>query len=97
MSHTWQVILGILIIAVAGLYPMVAVYRLNKRLGRPEGPNARVLALWLAFTLSFPFALALTGAGLIAPRLGQSPLYRSVVGGLWGFALIAGGLYLFNR
>ncbi len=89
MEHV-GVIAGILLIAVSGFYPLWAMYRLNKRLGRPDGPSTRELVLWLAFTLSFPFALALTGAGLVARPLALSSLYRSLVGGLWGFALVAG-------
>ncbi|NPA91979.1 MAG: hypothetical protein GXO55_11150 [Chloroflexi bacterium] len=92
-----RVVLGIVLIAVAGMYPLWAMYRLNKRLGRPDGPSSRQLAVWLAFTLSFPFALALTGAALVAPALAQSPLYRAVVGGLWGFVAVTVGARLMSN
>ena len=86
--------LGILMIVVGGLYPLAASYRLNKRLGRPDGPGPRALVGWLAFTLSFPFALALTGVAFLIPRLAGSPAFRLIVGSLWGFALVAGVGYL---
>ncbi len=92
-----QIIVGIILVALSGMYPLWAVYHLNKRLGRPEGPTTRQLMFWLAFTLSFPFALALTGAGLIARPLGLSPLYRGVVGGLWGFTLVAAIGYIWVK
>jgi len=89
--------LGIVLIVIGGMYPLFAAYRMNRRLGRPEGPSTASLIWWLAFTLSFPFALALTGVGLLVPRVGIQIAYMAIVGGLWGVALIAGVIYLWNH
>lgn len=89
-----QLALGILFIVVGGLYPLAAAYRMNKRLGRPEGPTVATLLWWLAFTLSFPFALALTGVGLILPRVAARVTFQAIVGGLWGVAVISGVAYI---
>ncbi len=77
-------------IALAGLYPLWAVFRLNRRLSRPDGPDTWTLVWWLVFTLSFPFALALFGAFVVAPRLGQSPVFWLSVGAFVVMALVGG-------
>ncbi len=97
MPHLLQVLLGLVLIVGAGLYPLWAVSRLNRRLGRPNGPSPLGLALWLAFTLSFPFALALTGTALIAAPLAHSLIYRAVVGGLWSTSVLVGILRLWKE
>ncbi len=91
-----RVLLGITLIVLGGMYPMWAVYRLNRRLGRPDGPTLGELVWWLVFTLSFPFALALSGVGLIATQLAASPVFWAVVLGLVGVALVGGLGYLYT-
>ena len=89
-----RVLLGIVIIAVAGLYPLWAVFRLNRQLSRPSGPGIFSLIWWLMFTLSFPFALALLGAYVVAPPLGKSPVFWASVVGFGIIALIGGVGYV---
>lgn len=83
---------GILLIVVGGMYPLWAMYRLNRRLGRPDGPTTAELAWTLAFILALPFAIALSGAALIAPVLASSSVYRAVLVSLWGISAVAGGM-----
>ncbi len=90
-------VLGILIIAVGGMYPLVVTYRFNKQLARPDGPTGRQLALWLTHTLTFPMALALGGAALVIPQLWASGVFRGVLLSFWLVSLIAGGIYLATR
>ncbi len=93
-----RVLLGAGVIAVAGLYPLWAVFRLNRRLSRPDGPDTWTLVWWLVFTLSFPFALALVGAGIVAPRLGTSPVFWASIVGFAFMALVGGvGYWLHGR
>ena len=95
---TVKLILGILLIAVGGLYPLVAVYRVNKRLGRDETLAGMRFVWWLIFTLVLPFALALTGVGLVIPVLGGARAFQVVVAGLWVLALVARlGYHLWRR
>ncbi len=96
MSAPWQIGIGIVFIIVGGLYPLIAAYRMNRRLSRPDGPTTVMLVWWLAFTLSFPFALALTGVGLLVPHVGKRPPYVAIVGGLWLVALLAGLIYIWH-
>lgn len=84
-----RLILGILLIVVGGLYPLVAVYRANKRLGRDDTLVGTRFVLWLLFTLVLPSALALSGVGLVIPVLGAARVFQVVVVGLWGLTLVA--------
>ncbi len=89
--------LGILIVAVGGLYPLLSTYRMNKWIGRPEGPSELALGLWLLHTLTFPMALALTGVSMILPVFRSSAVFVGVMLSFWGISLMSGGAYLVIR
>ncbi len=90
-------LLGILIVAVGGLYPLLLTYRINKQLGRPEGPSGVTLGLWLIHTLTFPMALALTGTALVIPALRTSAVFVGVTLAFWGVSVLCGIAYLVMR
>jgi len=85
-----RALVGVALIVVGGLYPTWAMRRLNRRLGHADAPRGAHLAWILVFTLTFSFALALTGAALLARGLGASPAFRGVLVGLWIITLVAG-------
>lgn len=93
-SDPLRLAIGVVFIVVGGLYPLAAAYRMNRRLGRPDGPTGGMLVWWLAFTLSFPFALALSGVGLILPRVAARTPFLVIVGSLWTIAALSGLAYL---
>jgi hypothetical protein len=62
--------LGILLIVAGVAYPLAALPRLNRRLGRQPSPSARMMGLLLAFNGVFPVALILWGLVLSVARLG---------------------------
>ncbi len=64
-----RVVLGILLIVAGAGYPIFAVYRLNRRLGRQPALTPRQLALTLAFNGILPVSLVFWGLGLMAPGL----------------------------
>lgn len=90
-------VLGLLIVAVGGMYPLVVTYRMNKQLARPDGPTGKQLTLWLGHMLTFPMALALSGAALIIPQLWRSGVFQGVVVAFWLVALLMGGAYVGSR
>jgi len=71
--------MGIVLIVVAGLYPFAAMLRLNKRLGRPDGPDRRELAALMVMHTALPFALALIGMGIMVRQLYIAPAFRIAV------------------
>ncbi len=88
-----KVLAGIVLIVVGGLYPLFAVYRMNKRLGRDDAPTGMRFILWLIFTLTLPLAMALLGTALVIPPLAASGVFQGVVVGLWIAVLAAGTGY----
>ncbi len=84
--------IGIVFIIIAGFYPFAAMLRLNKRLGRPDGPGRNELIALMVMHSALPFALALIGMGVMIHRLYIAPAYRISVLFLLLLAAAGGGL-----